>query len=204
MSPIMQQFREIETCIECSSLNHIQVRLSPLSCTTFDCTIYGIAKILWNWYIPSAYNVNVFIEAGLHLYTIKLVCTCKLILSYNCFSHRFIYFFSNINCSSDHSLLINVNFTFLIFSLRTVHLGVNLFLSNLLLFIKDCNNELQLWFSFCRFLRFSTIPKKQCFIPQHHYLIRKHKHWNLDALGLWKGYLLYVTRTKMARLVMQS
>lgn len=27
MSPIMQQFREIETCIECSALNHIQVHL---------------------------------------------------------------------------------------------------------------------------------------------------------------------------------
>lgn len=26
MSPIMQQFREIETCIECSALNHIQVQ----------------------------------------------------------------------------------------------------------------------------------------------------------------------------------
>lgn len=25
MSPIMYQFREIETCIECSALNHIQV-----------------------------------------------------------------------------------------------------------------------------------------------------------------------------------
>ncbi|XP_022868141.1 mitochondrial Rho GTPase 1-like isoform X1 [Olea europaea var. sylvestris] len=25
MSPIMQQFREIETCIECSALNHIQI-----------------------------------------------------------------------------------------------------------------------------------------------------------------------------------
>lgn len=25
MSPIMHQFREIETCIECSALNHIQV-----------------------------------------------------------------------------------------------------------------------------------------------------------------------------------
>lgn len=27
MSPIMQNFREIETCIECSALNHIQVEL---------------------------------------------------------------------------------------------------------------------------------------------------------------------------------
>lgn len=26
MSPIMQQFREIETCIECSAFKHIQVR----------------------------------------------------------------------------------------------------------------------------------------------------------------------------------
>lgn len=26
MSPIMQQFREIETCIECSAYKHIQVR----------------------------------------------------------------------------------------------------------------------------------------------------------------------------------
>lgn len=29
MSPIMQQFREIETCIECSALNHIQVHFVP-------------------------------------------------------------------------------------------------------------------------------------------------------------------------------
>lgn len=27
MSPIMQQFREIETCIECSAFKHIQVYL---------------------------------------------------------------------------------------------------------------------------------------------------------------------------------
>ena len=27
MSPIMQQFREIETCIECSALKHIQVSM---------------------------------------------------------------------------------------------------------------------------------------------------------------------------------
>lgn len=27
MSPIMQQFREIETCIECSASRHIQVNL---------------------------------------------------------------------------------------------------------------------------------------------------------------------------------
>lgn len=26
MTPIMQQFREIETCIECSAVNHIQVK----------------------------------------------------------------------------------------------------------------------------------------------------------------------------------
>lgn len=34
MSPIMQQFREIETCIECSALNHIQVGfpLFPIQC----------------------------------------------------------------------------------------------------------------------------------------------------------------------------
>ena len=27
MSPIMQQFREIETCIECSAFRHIQVKI---------------------------------------------------------------------------------------------------------------------------------------------------------------------------------
>jgi len=29
MSPIMQQFREIETCIECSACRHIQVSFVP-------------------------------------------------------------------------------------------------------------------------------------------------------------------------------
>lgn len=33
MSPIMQQFREIETCIECSALRHIQVCIVNLLCT---------------------------------------------------------------------------------------------------------------------------------------------------------------------------
>lgn len=32
MSPIMQQFREIETCIECSAFKHIQVDFHALCC----------------------------------------------------------------------------------------------------------------------------------------------------------------------------
>lgn len=31
MMPIMQQFREIETCIECSALKQIQVYFQPLT-----------------------------------------------------------------------------------------------------------------------------------------------------------------------------
>ena len=37
MSPIMQQFREIETCIECSALRHIQV--------TMDYNLHLIMKL---------------------------------------------------------------------------------------------------------------------------------------------------------------
>lgn len=33
MSPIMQQFREIETCIECSAFKHIQVHVKALCCS---------------------------------------------------------------------------------------------------------------------------------------------------------------------------
>lgn len=32
MSPIMQQFREIETCIECSAFKHIQVFIYQRNC----------------------------------------------------------------------------------------------------------------------------------------------------------------------------
>ena len=40
MSPIMQQFREIETCIECSAFKHIQVKiLSHLSYNSLSCFI---------------------------------------------------------------------------------------------------------------------------------------------------------------------
>lgn len=35
MSPIMQQFREIETCIECSAFKHIQVCIDAPFCLSF-------------------------------------------------------------------------------------------------------------------------------------------------------------------------
>lgn len=37
MSPIMQQFREIETCIECSAFKHIQVHYYESSLFKFLC-----------------------------------------------------------------------------------------------------------------------------------------------------------------------
>ena len=42
MSPIMQQFREIETCIECSAFKHIQVSLPPILTSYFQ----GAVKLL--------------------------------------------------------------------------------------------------------------------------------------------------------------
>lgn len=39
MSPIMQQFREIETCIECSALRHIQVNQFTSSLDTITLSL---------------------------------------------------------------------------------------------------------------------------------------------------------------------
>lgn len=41
MSPIMQQFREIETCIECSAFKHIQVYL----CVSVILKYYSISVL---------------------------------------------------------------------------------------------------------------------------------------------------------------
>ena len=37
MAPIMQSFREIETCIECSALCQIQMRKNPLVSISREC-----------------------------------------------------------------------------------------------------------------------------------------------------------------------
>lgn len=56
----------------------------------------------------------------------------------------------------------------------------------------------------CRSLRFSTMRKKQCFIQQALYLIRKHKLWSPGVWEPWSVSLFFVIMIETVPLVMQS